>query len=161
LTGGRSKAACCTVQKAPPRPASCSADLCKLLPGYCPNDNDDESADDYTKRDFALFDTNNSASWRALEKRGSGDTYYVDIGNNVGIRIIALAYPAIAELFGVENASQVLRRFFRLILGYCTGPSIQEGTIPPGDSPPGLTGLQAEHPIDVSITSLNRDMIEY
>jgi chitinase len=79
----------------------------------------------------------------------------------VGIRIIAVAYPAIGELFGVENATQVLRRFFRLILGYCTGPSIQEGTIPPGDSPLGLTGLQAEHPIDVSITSLNRNMIEY
>jgi hypothetical protein len=77
------------------------------------------------KRDLTFFDTNNSVSWRALEKRGSGNTYYVDIGNNVGIRIIALVYPAIAELFGVENASQVLRRFFRLILGYCTGPSCQ------------------------------------
>jgi hypothetical protein len=39
--------------------------------------------------------------------------------------------------------------------------SIQEGTIPSGDSPPGLAGLQVEHPIDVSIISLNRNMIEY
>ncbi|KAA6411805.1 MAG: hypothetical protein FRX48_03955 [Lasallia pustulata] len=119
-----------------------------LLYGYCPNDDDDESADDYTERDLALFDTNNSGTWRALEKRVSGRTYYVNIGNNVGIRIISLAYPAIAELFALENTSQILRLFFRLILGYCTGPSIQEGTTPPGNNPPGLNGLQADHSID-------------
>lgn len=71
----------------------------------------------------------------------------------MGIRIIALAYPPIAELFGVPNASQILRRFFRLILGYCTGPAIQQGNIPPGNHPPGLNGLQSEHPIDVCFIS--------
>lgn len=155
MTGGRKKAACCTVQKAPPKPASCSADLCKLLPGYCPDDNNVGSANGFTKRDLALFDRKTSAESHDLEKRGSGETYYVDIGNNVGIRIIAVAYPAIAELFGLPNGSQILRRFFRLILGYCTGPSILQGDIGAGPHPPNLNGLQAEHIIDVSISGRN------
>ncbi|KAI9823661.1 MAG: hypothetical protein M1826_007679 [Phylliscum demangeonii] len=148
---GRMKAVCCTVQKAPPKPAFCTADLCKLLPGYCPNDDDDESANPLTKRALALLDPRDSGSGRALEKRGSDTPYYVNLGNNVGFTIIAIAYPAIAELFGVPSASLVLRRFFRLIAGYCVGPSIQEGTVPPGGRPSGLTGLQTEHPIDRQI----------
>lgn len=69
-----------------------------------------------------------------------------------GIRIITIAYPAIGRLFGGRNAAQVLRQFFRLIPGYCTGTSIEQGIIQGGSNPPNLDGLQAEHPIDVSVT---------
>lgn len=84
-----------------------------------------------------------------LEKRGNAETYYVDLGNNIGIRIIAVAYPGLAEIFGLPGASRVLRRFFRLIAGYCTGPAITEGDVGGGSSPGNLGGLDAEHPIDV------------
>lgn len=66
--------------------------------------------------------------------------------------IIAIVYPAIGVLFSSRNAGQILREFFRLILGYCTGPSIQTGNITPGKT--DLTGFQTEHPIDVSVLSL-------
>lgn len=85
----------------------------------------------------------------ALQKRGQPQTYYVDIGVNVGIRIIAAAYPAIGELFGLQNGINILRRFFRLRPGYCVGPAIEVGNVPPGNRP-DVTGFQAEQPIGVS-----------
>jgi chitinase len=136
--GGRTQSACCTVQIAPNPPASCSADLCNVFTGYCPSDTDDESADSWTKRE--------------LESRDSGKTYYVDL-NGVGIRIIAMAYPTLARMYGLPAAGQVIRSFFRLIQGYCVGPSIDMGTFPGTGVPSSsqLQNLQAEHPIDVSI----------
>lgn len=83
-----------------------------------------------------------------LAKRGSEWPYYVNLGNNIGITIIAMAYPSLVEIFGLDGGSRVLRRFFRLIAGYCIGPAVEEGTIPPGDSPPRMDNMDAEHPID-------------
>jgi len=154
-TGGRTKAACCTVQKAPPKPASCSTNLCKKLPGFCPNDDDDESANGFTKRDLALFKTTDPKEWHALEERGGSDHYIVVLGYGEIMLIIAIAYPAIGSLFGGRNAAQILREFFRLIPGYCTGPSIQTGPINPGKT--DLNGFQTEHPIDVSMLSFESD----
>lgn len=142
--GGREKAACCTVKKTPPKPLSCGSDLCKVIGGWC----DDASQNFNKKRDFPQQGADDSDTQHRLEKRKGEEIYYVP--GEVGMRIIAVAYPAIGELFGGLGAAHVLRRFFRLILGYCTGPAIQEGNIPPGDNPGGLQGLESEHPIDVS-----------
>lgn len=157
---GRKKAACCTVDKPPPKPAYCTSNnVCKTVPEFC-----NGGAKSLARRD-ALGQLERtviqvrqseearrraSAAKSVLEKRGNAETYYVDLGNNVGIRIIALAYPGLAEIFGLHGGSRVLRRFFRLIAGYCTGPAIQEGRVGPGDNPGGMEGLDAEHPIDVS-----------
>ncbi|KAI5861929.1 hypothetical protein GGS23DRAFT_605878 [Durotheca rogersii] len=149
---GRKKAACCKVDKAPPKPASCTHDVCRTVPDLC-NGNDGSalvslvSRDPGPRRHEPQYNSS-SSSIAILEKRGNAETYYVDLGGNVGIRVIAVAYPLLSEIFGLDGAPRVLRRFFRMIAGYCTGTAVQEGTIPPGDNPPNLGGLEAEHPID-------------
>jgi len=163
LTDGRTKAACCTVEKAPPKPASCSADLCSKIPGYCPNDSDDESANGFTKRDLALSIKSDPASWKTLQKRANDKTYYINLGNNVGIRIIGLAYPRLVELFGLQNGVQILRRFFRLIPGYCTGTALQTPDIPPGHTvtTDDTSGFETEHVLDVSLINFDLNALEY
>jgi chitinase len=99
----------------------------------------------------ALVNSSSDDLWRrstGLAKRGSEWPYYVNLGGNIGITIIAMAYPSLVEIFGLDGGSRVLRRFFRLIAGYCIGPAVEEGTIPPGDNPPRLDNMDAEHPVD-------------
>ena len=119
------------------------------MPGFCNNDNDDESANGYTKRDLALSKSRSFEHVHVLEERGGSETYRVNLGNDIFMHVIAIAYPAIGSLFGGRNAASILRQFFRLIPGYCTGPSIQTGNIGKGKKPSGLGGMQTEHPIDV------------
>ncbi|KAI1774392.1 hypothetical protein F4818DRAFT_442540 [Hypoxylon cercidicola] len=164
---GRQKAACCTVDKAPPKPAYCTKDPCDTIPEFCPESSSSSSSVQSravyvpeigkrhrNKAELEPYKLNRSPisdqprSISVLEKRGNAETYYVDLGNNIGIRIIAVAYPGLAELFGLPEASRVLRRFFRLIAGYCTGPAIAEGDVESGNRPGNLGGLDAEHPID-------------
>lgn len=131
---------------APPRPASCSTDLCKLWPGYCPTDDDDESANSFTpvvKRGVLDLTYSN-----ALDKRGNEKSYYPNL---LSVIIYSVAYPLVTELFDLPNAGQVIRSFFQLIQGYCTGTAIRVGNVPGGPNPPGLPDLQSEHPMDVSI----------
>ncbi|GKZ21587.1 hypothetical protein AbraCBS73388_007488 [Aspergillus brasiliensis] len=143
----RQKAMCCTIKTAPPKPATCSADLCKTFPGYCSTDDNDEGANDWAKRDLALF----KASDKSLlfEKRGNAETYYPK--HIRGVRVIAWAYPALRALYNEYPALyQILRRWFRLIPGYCVGPSINSGPFARENQVPSsdLADLEAEHPID-------------
>ena len=146
-------AACCTVSKAPPKPASCSANLCKTIPGFC---GDAEVVND--KRDLVHSHAASHAKLHALEKRGGEHTYRANLANGVVIRIIGLAYPGLVELFGLQPGLQILRRFFRLIPGYCLGPSIAESNVPPNVDQNALRGFESEHPIDVSTISTHRYM---
>lgn len=84
---------------------------------------------------------------RFLEKRGNQKEYRVDLGANVGIRIIAAAYPRLVELFGLQNGVGILRSYFRLILGYCTGQAVDIVPIPNNPDQSDFTGYEAEHPI--------------
>jgi hypothetical protein len=59
-----------------------------------------------------------------LEKRGNAETYYVSLGT-VGIRIIAVAYPGLVEIFGLNGASRVLRRMFRMSSSAMRSPYMQ------------------------------------
>lgn len=85
---------------------------------------------------------------RFLEKRGSQKEYRVDLGASIGIRIIAAAYPRLVELFGLQNGVGILRSYFRLILGYCTGTAVDVLPIPPNPGQDDFTGYESEHPID-------------
>ncbi|KAF4160011.1 hypothetical protein CNMCM6936_004140 [Aspergillus lentulus] len=145
---GRSKAACCTVKKAPAPPAICSTGLCELLPGYCPNDDDDESADNWTKRDLVqteVADTCDNPS--TLEKRAGSQKRPIDAGSFL-FYVIFRGYPSIGNLFNVANAYQVLRRAVWLRSGICTSSSIGLEDVGAGKRPPGMAGLQTEHPYD-------------
>ena len=84
----------------------------------------------------------------ALAKRGSSEQYRVNIGANVGIIIIGLAYPPLVDLFGPNHGAAILRNFFRLIRGYCTGETVQVAPIPANPGQSDFTGYQTEHPID-------------
>ncbi|THX54883.1 glycoside hydrolase [Aureobasidium pullulans] len=158
---GRQKAACCTVQQATSKPASCSADLCKTLPGFCPSDTDDESANSWIgKRDLDRIHLNMTEDeyddyvdeyddYVELTKRAPVE-YKAVLYNGAVVIVTAAAYPPIGKLFTVANNNQVIRQAFRLIPGYCIGPSIQTVAITVGTAGI-LTGLQSEHPIDRQI----------
>ncbi|KAL5360254.1 hypothetical protein BJX96DRAFT_184439 [Aspergillus floccosus] len=144
---GRQKAMCCTIKTAPPKPATCTADLCKKFPGYCSTGNDDEGANDWTKRGLTLLER--SGRSQSLEKRGNAEIYYPK--HIRGVSLIAWAYPALRALYNDYPALyQILRRWFRLIPGYCVGPSINSGTFVTGNEvhSSDLEDLEAEHPID-------------
>lgn len=144
----RKRAACCTVSKAPAKPATCSADLCNEIPGLCPPDNDNEGGTSPNeKRSVETFENTTSSHLHVFEKRDSGKTYYPSIR---ALLLIAAAYPPIGELFNQANSRLVLRRLWRLVRGYCSSRSIDEQDIPEGTHPEGLQGLQSEHPLDVS-----------
>ncbi|EAW15055.1 uncharacterized protein ACLA_004690 [Aspergillus clavatus NRRL 1] len=64
---------------------------------------------------------------------------------------LSWAYPALRALYNeYPELYHILRRWFRLIPGYCVGPSINSGTFPNGNQVPAsaLSDLEAEHPID-------------
>ncbi|KAF7171146.1 hypothetical protein CNMCM5623_003575 [Aspergillus felis] len=148
---GRSKSACCTVQKAPPPPATCSTGLCTLWPGFCPDDDDDESANNWSKRDLdltpAIYDTPSG-----LEKRGGSSKKPIRAGDLL-FYLIFRAYPPIGRLYNAANSYQVLRRALWLRSGWCSGSSIQVEDVGAGKKPQNMTGLQSEHPYDKQIMS--------
>jgi hypothetical protein len=84
-----------------------------------------------------------------LEKR-EVTTYEAVLYTGSVVIVTAANYPAIGRLFTVANKNQILKQAFRLIPGYCLGPSVQSIAITIGTAGI-LNGLQAEHPIDVSI----------
>lgn len=132
------------MQNAPVEPATCSADLCDILEGYCPNPDDDESANNF-------HGTKSPESGHMLEKRGKRKRYPVEIASDLLVRIIAATYPPISALFRGDD-SQVLDQLFQLIPGYCTGRSVNMQRIVAGHEPTGRTGQQTEHVIDVRVT---------
>ena len=89
-----------------------------------------------------------------LEERGSETTYIAELPNGFYLVIVAALYPEIGRLYNVPNSGQVLRRLFRLIQGWCIGPAIDLEKVPRGSNPPGLGGMQSEHPVDVSVVVL-------
>ncbi|KAJ5185855.1 hypothetical protein N7472_010695 [Penicillium cf. griseofulvum] len=118
-----------------------------LFLGYCPTDNDDESANDRTKRDMVDVTPTQWPATLAIEKRGAA-ARYVAIAGKVTVEILAAAYPSIGDLFGVKNFNQILRVGFTLAERYCTVPGLSKFTIPSGKTPSGLSGMHSEHVID-------------
>ncbi|KAI7261488.1 glycoside hydrolase family 18 protein, partial [Hortaea werneckii] len=143
---GRKKAACCTIEKATPKPASCSADLCEEIPGYCSSMT---GTAENLKRDVQIHDSGLSLDLYSLEKRET-TTYKAILYTGSVVVVTAANYPRIGRLFKIANRNQVLKQAFRLIPGYCLGPSVQELAINVGTTGV-LRGLQAEHPIDRQI----------
>ncbi|KAI9747244.1 MAG: hypothetical protein M4579_007499 [Chaenotheca gracillima] len=146
--GGRQKAACCTVQVAPVKPAVCSYDLCREKE-FCPDDEDSGTAQN--KRDLAGIDPESSEGLHTLEKRGQRQ-YTAELANGHDLIIFAIAVRAISQLFQDRNANtgsvQPIRTQFRLRPGTCIGPAIDLIPIGPGRRPPGLGDDETEHPLE-------------
>lgn len=141
----RKKVACCTVKKAAREPATCGADMCALFPGYCPDEDDDDPTDNYSKRsDLKVFD-----------KRGAAKTYEVKVALKAGaviVNYIAPAYPSIGKLFDSANSAQALRWAFRLSQSYCNSNAMSVLSLPAGAVSKALySGLNSEHIIDVCL----------
>jgi hypothetical protein len=68
----------------------------------------------------------------------------------------AVAYPTVTELLQNRDPGlvvQTLRRWYRIIRGYCgTGSAVEDGAFPDVNSPtrPDTSGLQLDHVFDVS-----------
>ncbi|KUL82513.1 hypothetical protein ZTR_10626 [Talaromyces verruculosus] len=137
----RKKVACCTVKKAAREPAICGADMCALFPGYCPDEDSDDTTDNYTKRSVL----------RVFDKRGSARTYTVEFGELL-IKYTAPGYPSIGSLFSSANSAQVLRWAYRLNQNYCSSNGMSVSSLPAGAVAKALyAGLNAEHIIDKQI----------
>ncbi len=154
-TGGRQKAMCCTVKKAPIKAATCSVDLCAKTPGYCPaTDNDSSSSSSSsgkTKRDLALLSANGHATAHALnsnstslQPRGGDQSYW----SRNGLQLISVAYPSLLAMLAFPPNLQALREWFRLDQGPCLGRNIETGFFSTHGNNPNMTGLEVEHPID-------------
>lgn len=144
LLGGRKKSACCQIVKPPIEPEICSISLCDSEPGYCPSDDDDESADQFTsKRDL-----------ESLEKRGPAKQYDALLSAGLTLRILSRAYPRSGALFNGNAARDVLRSLFRLPIDECAVFRVDQVTLPTGPDPPfpPNTRPQTEHLIDASTT---------
>jgi hypothetical protein len=161
FSGGRTKAACCKLKDEQPVPARCTADLCSAIEGFCPDDEDDESANgrDELKRDLLhLFSSNitevdamDDELWSHLEKRAGPVTYKSVLASGVVIATVSAPYPSIGRLYKVANAAKVIKKSFKTIKGQCLSGAAAvavENLINTGSS--ALATLQSEHPIDVS-----------
>ncbi|KAK3168025.1 hypothetical protein OEA41_004471 [Lepraria neglecta] len=100
-----------------------------------------------------LNDGNTNKCGRGFKERAKESTYIAVLPNGFELVIVAAIYPAIGRLYEVPNAGQVLRRLFRLIQGWCIGPAVNVATVAPGSNPPGLGGMQTEHPVDRQIAA--------
>ena len=129
----------------------CSANLCDI-PGVCTNDgNPGIAAPD--KRDLVL---NRSQDTHTLMKRGQ-DHFDAPLSNGLNLFIIAAIVNAIGQLYNGPNSGQITRQQFRLRPGPCIGPSIDEMPVAGGSNPPGLTGDETEHPLEVSTSEFPQD----
>lgn len=161
FAGGRSKAACCKLKDERPQPARCSSDLCSAIKGFCPNDDDDESANgrelkrdlvDYMRTNSTDLDANDDDLWSLFDKRGAPTNYKSVLASGVVITTVSAAYPSIGRLYKVANAAKVLKKSFKTAKGYCLSGSaavVVENLLSTGSS--ALATLQSEHPFDVSV----------
>lgn len=141
FTGGRQRAACCTVNTAPPPPSFCTADLCTVIPGFCANDDASIS-----KRDVLSNGTELHELW---EREKGGQQYPAYYYGAIFVTIIAQTYPSGGNLFGIRQASQVLRYVWRTALGACVTRSVNQNPVAAGPHPPGSENIDSEHVIDV------------
>ncbi|KAE8150566.1 hypothetical protein BDV25DRAFT_172049 [Aspergillus avenaceus] len=142
---GRSRAACCTVKKAPTPKAMCTTNICSLDSEYC-----GESSSDFAKRDVSVAEGRELAvttDKRSLEKRGSRQVKIIDIGGHA-IAIVIAAYPSIGQIWGIGQAALVLKKAFRTRTGYCGGTTMEVKDLPALPSKSQYQGLDVEHPVD-------------
>ena len=86
-----------------------------------------------------------------LEKRGGKKTYDVALSAGLSLQIIGAAYPCLVELYGPREGPQMLRSFFRMTRGPCTGRTVDVLPIPNNPKQSDFKGYEAEHPIDRQI----------
>jgi chitinase len=161
FSGGRTKAACCKLKDERPVPARCTADLCSAVEGFCPDDEDDESANgrDELKRDLLGLFSNNITDvdamddewWSQFDKRAGPVPYQSVLASGVVITTLSVPYPSIGRLYKVANAGKVIKKSFKTAKNFCLSGAaavVVENLLSTGQS--ALATLQSEHPIDVS-----------
>jgi hypothetical protein len=122
-----------------------------MIPDYCSPETDTNWNG---KRDVGVYDAGVSSDLHSSLEKRAVTPYDAVLYTGTVVIVTAASYPRIGRLFQVANRDQVLKQAFRMIPGYCLGPSIQEVAITLGTAG-ALAGLQAEHPIDVSTPTEN------
>ncbi|KAI1114378.1 hypothetical protein F5Y14DRAFT_441271 [Nemania sp. NC0429] len=145
---GRDKAACCKIDQVQSEPATCSSDMCQVIPGYCPpidygdDDDDGERADDLSRRD------DSSNTYQTTVKRGGSQEYTPPPGGPV-VTVKALGYPGPKKLYTTRLATQAIPFAFKLIQHYCLGPALNVVNVPiPTPASFIWEGLESEHVLD-------------
>ncbi|KAK3369407.1 hypothetical protein B0T24DRAFT_580387 [Lasiosphaeria ovina] len=149
---GRSKAACCKMGQVESDPATCSSDMCDVIPGYCPpidygdgGGGGDDAGDGLTRRDDAV-----DSGYSFSVKRGNPKEYTPPRGGPL-VTVKAPGYPGPTKLYTTRLATQAIPMAFRLAVQYCMGPSISPINVPiPAPDSIVRAGLESEHVIDVS-----------
>ena len=148
---GRDKAACCKIGQIQldTEPATCSADLCDLIPSYCDDDPDGDAG--ASKRDVVEL----------LEKRGNPTDYPAPATGPKNLVVRSLGYLGPSKLYanigvrGVSQAAKAIPIAFRAANLYCVGPAINAIKVPfQNPASIGFTRLDTEHPLDVSVTRI-------
>jgi chitinase len=148
---GRDKAACCKIGQIEldTEPATCSTDVCDLLPGYCDTTDDDPT--ELSERDEVADDLDESED--GLDKRA----LKVGKGGPAGLVVKGYNYPGPKSLFSARNLPfKAIPLAFRATKQYCMGPALQIIKVPLSNPESiGLTRLETEHVLDVSLRILS------
>ncbi|OGM50923.1 hypothetical protein ABOM_000717 [Aspergillus bombycis] len=145
---GRSRAACCTVKKAPTPKAMCTTRLCTTDIEYCGESSYD---DDHVKRDVSIREPAElntvTSDKQSLDKRGGKKVEEIVVGK-ITIAVIVAAYPSIGEIWTISKAAQVLKKAFWARTGYCGSSVLDVRDLPVLPTKKQYRGLDVEHPID-------------
>lgn len=129
--------------KAPPPVAYCGVDLCKQDDDFCTKVEEDE----VEKAESPYAKERRSA----ISRRGDEKDFLAGWPGRPGARYRAFAYLSLAEMFAAQ-APRFLRTLYRVVVGPCRDPSVDEEVIPLTRTlqDHDLDNFEAEHIIDVS-----------
>ncbi|KAI7205542.1 hypothetical protein KC324_g233 [Hortaea werneckii] len=153
---GRKQAACCSISKAPPPQSMCSADLCAIVPDLCPAGGGAISKRNPSHLNAHKRHAHHHSPYQdphSLERRGEQSVYQANLGGGLTLYVITALYPVIRELYQCPNQNQTMRNRFVLLPGPCINPAIDEQPVAQGPTPPGLNGMDTEHPLDRQIAA--------
>ncbi|EAU32456.1 predicted protein [Aspergillus terreus NIH2624] len=175
---GRSKAACCTITKAPVRKATCSTNLCSLMDEFCLDDGGERHFDKRQGLSSAQSHRSSHSHGHShshlhhrgaaasqdlivvepeetdLTKRGASSIKEITMeGYRITVRFAG--WPPISELFKTKKGKALSRTAYSIASGPCSGRSCRVYDLSANPTPKELKGLETEHPWDVSQNPFN------
>lgn len=129
--------------KTPPPVAYCSDDLCKREPGFCSDTDQGEAAQ--------VTQSHAEEHVNSISRRGGARDYLAGWEGRPGARYTAFSYFSLLPMFLAQTPG-FLRTLYRVVVGPCRSPSVDEQIIPLTRTLrlEDLSQYEAEHIIDVS-----------
>lgn len=143
--GGRKKALCCQVSKAPPPPLYCELTTCDLDPLSCSQDKDEVGNPLYSRDVGSLSTAGEEGGFSRLEERGpprDGKWWLVSLHL---IHQLSRTYPTPAQhLNNMQRLQGIARRWWFMNGRVCNNPSVTSREITDTTPRPPIGG-QVEH----------------